>query len=188
MSNEEETRKLLQIRDGLERRLEKLKGEIDSIRIAIEKIDTSIVRQGFKKPLIETPIQQPEIIQDTEEGEGAFGSTIRAKDGTILGVFIVEDESITFNPREDLQFDINTPPLQSFLVERVLRNMKKRDEEGAANGIIEPEKILNYQIDVEEDRLKSIKIDNYGGDNRQREIRSSIRWTFDKMYEKGLRS
>jgi hypothetical protein len=32
--------------------------------------------------------------------------------------------------------------------------------------------------------LKALHVRNYGGERRLREINSSLRWTFDKMYDK----
>jgi len=32
--------------------------------------------------------------------------------------------------------------------------------------------------------LKGLRVSNYGGERRMREITSSLRWTLDKMYDK----
>jgi hypothetical protein len=62
--------------------------------------------------------------------------------------------------------------------------MKSTDEGRAAKGEITPEEILSFDINTDENKITSITIRNYGGERRLREIRSSLRWAFDKMYEK----
>jgi len=181
LSTEEETKKLLRIREDLKRRIEGLEAEIRDLNTALDKIDSSIVKQGFKRPKIEAESKEEET-ENKPEGESSY--SIKAKDGTILGNIVKEEEEIIFAPTDDFEFRIDIPPFRSFLMERVLENMRKTDEERAGNGEIDPEEILEYDVFDEDDLIKSIIIKNYGGERRFREIRSSLRWTFDKMYEK----
>ena len=85
---------------------------------------------------------------------------------------------------EGLLFKVDTPPFQAFLLSRVLEQMKKRDEEAVKRGEIMPEEVLSYEVVIEKDIIKEIIITNYGDERRLREIRTSSRWTFEKMYEK----
>ncbi len=122
----------------------------------------------------------PPPIEDTTPE----GSSIQAKDGTIIGRTQVTDDSFTFTPREGLGFTISTPPWQSFLVERVLASMRTTDEGRAATGEIPPDKVLEYIINTDGDVIRSLTVRNFGGERRLREIQSSLRWSLDKMYDK----
>jgi len=51
LSTEDETRKLLKIREDLVSRIESLQGEIENLRKAVTEIDGFIVRQGFRQPI-----------------------------------------------------------------------------------------------------------------------------------------
>ena len=62
--------------------------------------------------------------------------------------------------------------------------MKKTDQERSTNGELDPGEILEYEIQEEDGKLTQLSIHNYGGERRLREINSSLRWTFDKMYDK----
>jgi hypothetical protein len=86
-------------------------------------------------------------------------------------------------PAEDKTFDINTPPFSQFLVERVLTKMQERDNELVRTGHLGPDKIFSYSIVQEGDVIREIVIRNVDAD-RLRELKSSIRWTLEKMYEK----
>ena len=84
---------------------------------------------------------------------------------------------------EDKNFNINTPPFTQFLVERVLAKMQEKDSELARTGQLTTDKIFSYNIVQEGDIIHEIVIKNSDA-NRLRELKSSIRWTLEKMYEK----
>ncbi len=179
MSGEDETRKLLKIRGDLDRRLQRLEVEIGDLGKAIAEIDKSIVRQGFRQPVPPKAEAKP-IVKD--EGDG--GISVKSQDGTTLGQLQVGEEMIVFSPVDSLEFTVSIPPFQSFFLERVLGNMKATDEGKVASGEVPPGEVLSFEVATEGERIIGITIKNYGGERRLREIQSSLRWAFDKMYEK----
>ncbi len=172
--SEEETRMLLRIRDDLERRIGRLQVEIVDLRSAVAEIDKLIVRHGFRQPTVS-------IEEEREKEEGTI--SVKAKDGTVLGTFKIDEGEIIFVPQDDIPFTTSTPPFQSFLIDRVLNNMRSTDENRATLGEISAEDVLDYEVSADGDRLLRLVVRNHGGERRLREIRSSLRWTFDKMYE-----
>jgi hypothetical protein len=86
-------------------------------------------------------------------------------------------------PAEDKNFNVNTPPFTPFLLERVLAKMQEKDNELARTGQIPTEKVLSYNIVREGEVIREITIKHVDQD-RLRELKSSIRWTLEKMYEK----
>ncbi len=191
MSSEQDIRKLLKIRADLEERAERLQVEIDDLNVAMAEIDKAIVGQGFRQPSAFQPMKAPEVKAEAPKPQEikaievvTDGSSIQAKDGTVLGKVQLTDDTIQFTPREGLTFTITTPPFQSFLLDRVLANMKTTDEARAATGEITPEQVLSYNVDVNGEAIKGLMVRNYGGERRLREIQSSLRWSLDKMYDK----
>ncbi|MGD2200303.1 MAG: hypothetical protein PVJ38_01565 [Candidatus Bathyarchaeota archaeon] len=178
VNGEEETRKMLQIRERLEKRIGRLEMEIQDLKRAIEEVDKTIVRQGFRQPVATGAPQEDE--EPDEDGR----ITIKTKDGETLGHLRAEEKEIIFEPLKGLGFTVDIPPFRSFFVERVLSNMKATDEGKASKGEIPPEEVLSFEVSTEGEQITSIAIRNYGGERRLREIRSSLRWAFDKMYEK----
>jgi hypothetical protein len=179
VSGEDETRKLLRVREDLDDRIRRLEVEMGDLKKAIAEIDKSIVRQGFRQP-----VPPKREIRPVVEDEGDGGMSVKSKDGTTLGHLHVEEEIIVFNPLDSLAFTVSIPPFQSFFLERVLGNMKATDEGKAAGGDIPPGEVLSFEVATEGERIVGITIRNYGGERRLREIQSSLRWAFDKMYEK----
>lgn len=130
------------------------------------------------------PTPEPEASLPVEPIEGEDDISVTGKDGTLLGNLVVEGNTLTFTPSDVFEFTTDIPPFQSFLVERVLDNMKRTDQERASNGELEPQDILEYSVETDGDKISLLKIVNYGGERRLRELNSSLRWTLDKMYDK----
>lgn len=194
MSEEQETKRLLQFKETMEQRMAELEAEAADLRAAMAAIDKMIVVEGFRTPTAPKAAPQPkprtETPQPTPQAETlqpeSFeeGMSITSKDGTVLGRMNVEGKDLLFEPQPEYEFKTDIPPFQSFLVERVLANMSSTDRERAANGEIDQSEILEYEVKEEDGVLKELHVRNYGGERRLREINSSLRWTFDKMYDK----
>ena len=188
MSSEQDTKKLLQFRESMEQRIQELEQEMSNLQTAMAEIDKLIVNTGFRTfttadKLVKEepePASEPDQPEEVDEDQ----TSITSKDGTLLGVMMVENHSIIFTPAEPFDFTLDIPPFESFLIERVLDNMRKTDQERSANGELDPGEILEYEVNNEEGKILSLTVHNYGGERRLREINSSIRWTFDKMYDK----
>lgn len=61
--------------------------------------------------------------------------------------------------------------------------MQEKDREDASKGKIAPENILSYNIKRDGNLIREITIRNLKP-QRSRELKSSIRWTLEKMYER----
>jgi hypothetical protein len=182
MSKRSDTKKLLQFRKSIENRIVLLEEEINDLNKAIDEIDGFIVTQGFKHPT--PPIDyQKTLYQETSAISGE-GISITSKNGTILGKMKIEEKDLLFNPLPEFNFTEDVPPFKSFLLERVLDNMRSTDQERAANNEMDKDDILEYELEIIERKIIALKIRNYGGERRLREINSSLRWTFDKMFDK----
>ena len=200
MAEENETKKLLEFKASLETRLREIEQEMSDIRTALEEINGLLVTTGFRTfstPTTSSPIHVPKQEPETPELEDETPTTvplspppghdemsITGKDGTQLGTIIVKEMELVFTPSEVFQFTTDIPPFQSFLLERVLDNMRRTDQERASDGELEPQEILEYTVETDGDRITKLSITNYGGERRLRELNSSLRWTLDKMYDK----
>lgn len=190
MSKAQETKRLLQFKETMEQRMAELEAEAADLRAAMAAIDNMIVVEGFRTPTVPKDIPQPEPRTETPQAETlqpeSFeeGMSITSKDGAVLGRMKVEGKDLVFEPQSEYEFKTDIPPFQSFLVERVLANMSSTDRERAVNGEIDQSEILEYEVNEEDGVLRELHVRNYGGERRLREINSSLRWTFDKMYDK----
>jgi hypothetical protein len=187
MSEEEKEKikKIAKLRALLEKRVETMETELDGLKTLLSLIDTTLIKEGFKRAEISKPVQtppkqvtpQPSVIQQKK------GVPLKTVTGDLLAQIYIEKDSMQVALAEDKNFDINTPPFTSFFVERVLAKMEEKDREDASKGKIAPEKILSYNIKRDGNILREITIRNLRRE-RSRELKSSIRWTLEKMYER----
>lgn len=128
---------------------------------------------------------QPAESRTAEPQEQGF--PIKSKTGEDLGIFIVGESSVRIVPRPELALSPRTPPFQSFFIDRVIGEMKRKDEMAVDAGSKDPMSIVEHQVLLDGDVIKEIRINNIDEDSRIRELRSSIRWTFERMLEKASR-
>ena len=191
----EKIKKIAELRTLLEERVANMKKELEQWEALLDFVNTTLLKEGFKKAEIvkrppppmpipaeevappEAPTAQPPV----SEYEKAI--PLKTVTGDLLANLYVSEDSLRVVLAEDKKFDINTPPFRTFLLERVLVKMQEKDREAASAGEIPPDKILAYNIAREGDILGEITIRNIRPD-RSRELKSTIKWTLEKMYEK----
>jgi hypothetical protein len=100
-----------------------------------------------------------------------------------LAIIYVDKEALHVMPDESKKFSVSTPPFQAFLVERVLAKMQDKDSELVRAGQLTQDKMFAYNIVSEGDLIREIILKNVD-EERLKELKSSIRWTLEKMYEK----
>jgi len=194
---EDSMRKMAELRMTLEKRVRELQAELDQLRALLDFVNSALLEKGFKKPEIkpvttvpvmqERPPQMPSVSPEMETApttmEQAQAIPIKTVTGELLANLYTDDDSLKVVLAQEKQFTVDTPPFMAFLVERVLTKMQEKDRESAGAGEIPPDKILSYEIVKDGDIVRELVIRNVGED-RGRELRSTIRWTLEKMYEK----
>ena len=195
---EDKTRKLAELRITLEKRVNELQTELNQLKALLDFVNSTLLDKSFKKPEIkayppatsisEAPVQpsQP-ASKPVETAAPLLGQIpavpIKTVTGDLLAELYTDDENMHVVLAKDKQFTADTPPFTAFLVQRVLAKMQEKDRESASQGDIPPDRILSYEIVKDGDVIREINVANIGAD-RVRELKSSLRWTLEKMYEK----
>ena len=179
---EEKLKKIAEFRSVLEKRIKETETELEGLRTMLEFVDAQLLEKGFKRADVGKPAPTPPTPTKPVTG---FEETVPLKTvtGDLLADLYVSEDSIRVVPADDKTFDVNTPPFLPFLVERVLTKMQESDQDAARTGEITPDKILSYSIVRDGDAIREIIIRNVGSE-RLRELKSTVKWTFEKMYEK----
>ena len=185
----EKIKKLVAFKKKLEKRVEELESELDEQTLMLETVNSILLEKGFKRAEItKTPaatevsaVKKEEMVQPPLQYEDA--NQLKTVTGEPLANMHINHDSLHVIMAEDKHFNINTPPFTQFLIERVLAKMQEKDSELARNGQLTPDKIFSYNILQENDKIHELVIKNFDT-NRLRELKSSIRWTLEKMYEK----
>lgn len=194
--NSDKLKLLVDFKKRIENKINQLESELIDLKLTLETLNYIIIQKGFKRGEIkkaEIKIRKTKTsknssvaklnskIYKSEEDENVI--PLKTKSGESLAIMLTKNEILHILPDESKQFNINTPPFDSFLINRVLLKMKQKDEEFVKNGVMIPEETFSYDIITEGDLLKEIIIKNVDSD-RLKELRSSVRWTFEKMFEK----
>jgi len=186
MAEEEKVKKIAEFRGLLGKRIEDMETELEGLRVLLGFIDDMLIEKGFKRAKIVKPVPTPEAVPQPPAAE--YESVpIKTVAGDLLADLYMGEDSMRIVLAEDKSFDVNTPPFTSFLVERVLAKMQEKDREAASTGEITPDKILSYDIVRDGDLIREVTIRNIRKE-RLGELKSSIRWTLEKMYEKTMQT
>jgi len=195
MSEEaEEVKRLLAFKKRLEKRVDKLESELKELKSILETVNSILLAKGFKRAEIaKAPTLTPpaEVAPTKEEmippsalmPEFKEVIPLKTAAGEPLAKLYVGDGFLKIVLAEDKNFNVNTPPFNQFLVERVLAKMQQKDGELAKAGKLKPEEIFSYNIIRDGDIIREIHIKNFDAE-RLRELKSSVKWTLEKMYEK----
>jgi hypothetical protein len=188
MMNESEEKdnikKMAKLRATIEKRVEALETELDEMKTLLTLIDSTLLKEGFKRAEISSPPQtqtkQPAPQAPVTKKKGIPLKTVT---GDLLAEIYTEKDSMQIVLAQDKNFDVNIPPFTSFFVERVLAKMQEKDKEDADKGKLSPDRILDYAIKRDGNKIVEIDLQNLRH-TRFRELKSSIRWTLEKMFEK----
>ena len=196
----EKLKALVNFKQKLEKRIEELNAELEESQGLLEAVNSVLLEKGFKrgdikevKEIKEEPKEEePPTVHVTVEEKPAEPPPpaepesvipLKTMDDEPLAIIYVDKEALHVLPDERKQFSVSTPPFQPFLVERVLAKMQEKDSELVRRGELTADKMFAYNIVSEGDLIREIVIRNVD-EERLKELRSSIRWTLEKMYEK----
>jgi len=178
----EKIKKLVEFRARIEKQINELSSDLEGLRLLLEFIDNILLEKGFMRA--EFKKQAPSVsTYPQKELEYKAVAPIKTVTGELLANLYIGEDFLRVVLAEDKNFDVNTPPFMQFLVERVLAKMQEKDREASRTGEIPPDKIFSYSIIRDGDILREIVIKNIISERFQ-ELKSSIRWTLEKMYEK----
>lgn len=186
---------LVAFKKKLEKRIASLDSEIKEAQGVLDVVNSMLLEKGFKRGDIKKVAAMPEeaalpkvsvVVEDKPAPHVAETENViplKTVNDESLAIIYVEKQTLHVMPDETKNFSVKTPPFNNFLVERVLAKMQEKDNELVRMGQLTPDKMFAYNIVREGDSLREIVIKNVD-EERLRELKSSIRWTLDKMYEK----
>jgi hypothetical protein len=180
---------LVTFKKKLEKRIEKLDSEVKELEATLEVVNSILLEKGFKRgdmKEVAPPTQaavaiEEKPLQHVAETEAVI--PLKTMNDEPLAIIYVNKDSLHVLPDESKSFNVSTPPFSHFLVERVLAKMQEKDNELVRMGQLTPDRMFAYNIIREGDLIREIVIKN-ADEERLRELKSSIRWTLEKMYEK----
>ncbi len=157
---------LEELKKHLEEKIQQLQKEIEMYKALLEVVD--VLYKNRDELLTAKPGE--EVIQ------------VKSPSGEVIANMYIGHDYIRAVPL--VPMPKNIPPLTTYLISRVLDEMKRREEELAERGEIKKEEVLSYDIREEEGLLKEIMVKNIKSERDFVELKAAIRWTLQKMYDK----
>jgi hypothetical protein len=205
----EKMKAMIAFKKRLEDQLEKLNAEAKEIQATLDTVNGILLTTGFKRgdikdaPAAPPPMKEVVLPKPAEPAKPqapaatapspAAASSPPAEQETViplkamneepLALMYFEKQQIHVMPDESKKFSVNTPPFTNFLVEKVFAKMQEKDKELVRLGQLTPDKMFSYNITREGEFIREIIIKNVD-EERLKELKSSVRWTLEKMYEK----
>lgn len=201
----EKMKSLIAFKKRMEVQLEKLTEETKEIQAALDTVNGILLEKGFKRGDIKEALEVPlpkEVVLPNKESETPTVVVQRSTPQTQsqpveresviplktmaeepLALIYFDKQGMHVLPDESKNFSVNTPPFQNFLVEKVFSKMQEKDAELVRAKQIGVDKAFSYNVVREGEHIKEVVIHNVD-EERLKELKSSIRWTFEKMYEK----
>ena len=199
----EKMKAMIAFKKRLEDQLEKLTVETQEIQATLDAVNGILLEKGFKrgdiKEVSAVPESMPkEVVLPKPAPEPATTPVpaptpiamptetvipLKTMNEEPLAIMYFDKQILHVMPDESKDFNVNTPPFSNFLVEKVFSKMQEKDKELVRLGQLTPDRMFSYNILREGDKIREINIKNVDED-RLKELKSSIRWTLEKMFEK----
>jgi len=173
---EEQMRDILELKEKITQQIEKHKEEIESLEKNLSILNVILKQSSFTKAsLLET-------IKTSEKSEVAIPIT-KTSDGSVIANAYVTPEQVSIVMEENIGLQPDTPPLKSFFVERIIGDMKKKDNAEAESGKIQKESVIDCIINKNGSKITEIIIKNYRQKERINEIINTASWSLSKMID-----
>ena len=173
---EEQMRDILELKEKISQQIEKHKEEIESHEKNLSMLNVILKQSRFTKAsLLET-------IKTTQKSEPVIPIT-KTSDGSVIANAYVTPEQVSIIMEEDIGLQPETPPLKSFFVERIIGDMKKKDNAEVESGKIQKESVIDCIINKNGSKMTEIIIKNYRQKERINEIINTAAWSLSKMID-----
>lgn len=164
----EEHVRINEIKKFLEERIQELKKEKEMLELILSLLESGVI--------------SPKRTVKIEPRPGEKIVPLRGSDGTLLAEMYIGKSEVRIIPFVELSVDI--PPFRQFFIARVLEGIKRKDIDRIERGEIDASKAFDYEIIVDRGIIKEIRLKNIFDERRRMDIKSSAKWTLEKMFEK----
>ncbi|MGQ4914489.1 MAG: hypothetical protein ACP6IU_07010 [Candidatus Asgardarchaeia archaeon] len=160
--------------EDTEKKIRDLEDTLASLKQALKTIDRLLVQQSFKpaSSLVEEKKEIP-----TEEIQ-----MLKSKSGTTLAKLIITPDVLKIVPVENFKIDIKNELFNNFFLNKVLVSLQKEDSDKVERGLLEKDKVIDYEILARDNKIAEIIVKNYKDQKTLKRIVNALRWTMEKIY------
>ena len=186
--SEEQIKEIVALKDSLIEQIDKHQEGIEMLEKNITVLDLFLKDSSFIKASqleIKKEIEpKPEIVEKPVEKPVENSIPIkRANDGKIIANAFVTPEQVSIVLDNEIIINADTPPFKSFFLDRIIGEMKKKDNVEAENGKIQKESVIDYIVNKNGADIREIIIKNYRQKERVNELINTAGWSLTRMLE-----
>ncbi|HXV66620.1 MAG TPA: hypothetical protein VD731_05315 [Nitrosopumilaceae archaeon] len=174
--SEEQIRNVLELKERISQQIEKYKEEIEGLEKNLSVLDVILKQSSFTKA---------SLLEDSSSSRKSQSPIplTKTSDGSIIANAYVTPEQVSIILEENIGLQAETPPFKSFFVERIIGEMKRKDNTEAENGKIQRESVIDCIINKNGSQIREIIIKNYRQKERINEIINTAAWSLSKMID-----
>ena len=186
--SEEQIKEIVALKDSLIEQIDKHQEGIEMLEKNITVLDLFLKDSSFIKASqleIKKEIEpKPEIVEKPVEKPAENSIPIkRANDGKIIANAFVTPEQVSIVLDNEIIINADTPPFKSFFLDRIIGEMKKKDNVEAENGKIQKKSVIDYIVNKNGAYIREIIIKNYRQKERVNELINTAGWSLTRMLE-----
>ncbi|HDJ89895.1 MAG TPA: hypothetical protein ENG40_04305 [Thermoprotei archaeon] len=176
--NEDKVKILAEIKSYLDKKIEELEKEIKLLKYMELLVNEALSKTSFRSASTLMKKREKKYIEKLD---------VTTDDGRKIAEILLYDSKAVIKILINLRASI--PPFRSFFEERILKERRRRSEERLSRGEISPQKLFDYQVNIDENGfLKEIVLINYGSRDEIYDFRRAIRWTLLRMIDRMKRT
>ncbi len=214
MFSEEQIRDIVTLKEKLTRKISDHQEAIDSLEKNLRILDTVLKESSFtrasqmaprtdgapKDAPEDIPEDAPEDIpedapedipedapEDIPEDSVQDDDSIpikRGNGGDLIARARITQDRLSITLEDHIRVREDTPPFRSFFMDRIIGDIRRKDEAMAKRGDILPESVIECTVDSDKTGIREIVIRNYGGDDRTGDLINAAEWSLTRMLEK----
>ena len=175
--SDEQIHNILELKEQLTEKIEKHLEEIEKLEKTISVLTTILKQTSFTKA--------SDLTLSTEKKKNT-DSVIKNSDGSTIANVIVSDDKLSIVLDENISINSETPPLKTFFIDRIIGEMKNKDNQEVEKGKMRKNDVINCVITNNGSAIREIIIKNYRQKERVDEIINTATWSLTRMLENSV--
>ena len=193
MFSEEQIRDIVTLKEELVRKISDHQEAIDSLEKNLRILDTILKGSSFTKasqmvPRKSVPDTVPEDVSEgaLQDGAGQDDSIPikRGNGGELIARARVAPDRLTITIEDHVKVSKDTPPFRSFFMDRVIGDIRRKDEAMAKKGEVPAGSVIECSVESSKAGMRKIVIRNYGQSDRAGDLINAAEWSLTRMLEK----
>lgn len=189
MFSEEQIRDIVTLKEELVRKISDHQEAIDSLEKNLRILDTILKGSSFTKASQMVPRKSvPEDVSEgaLQDGAGQDDSIPikRGNGGELIARARVAPDRLTITIEDHVKVSKDTPPFRSFFMDRVIGDIRRKDEAMAKKGEVPAGSVIECSVESSKAGMRKIVIRNYGQSDRAGDLINAAEWSLTRMLEK----